>query len=228
MYIDKWYIILVVPAILLSLLAQLNVKRTYSAMARIANSRRITGARAAQMVLDHYGIHDVAIQSIGGQLSDHYDPRSKVIRLSSEVYSGTSIASVGIACHEAGHAAQHAQSYKPIKVRNAVLPVANIGSSMGLFIAVLGIAFSFEPLLIAGIALFSAVVLFQLVTLPIEFNASSRAMKVIASTGMLDEDEKPKARKVLTAAAMTYVAALLVSVMNLLRILLRANNRRRR
>lgn len=223
---DYYYLILVVPAILISLLAQANVKKAYSSMARVQNMKRITGAEAARRVLAHYNINNVQIQMTQGKLTDHYDPRANVIRLSPEVFSGTSIASVGIACHEAGHAAQHAQSYAPIKMRNAVLPVANIGSSAGFTIAILGYFMGFELLVNIGIILFASVVLFQLITLPVEFNASSRALKVIDETGMLYNEEIPKAKKVLTAAALTYVASLLVSVMSLLRLILRTNRRR--
>lgn len=222
---DYYYLVLVVPAVIISLLAQINVKRTYSKMAKILNQRGITGEMAAQRVLSYYNINNVRIEQTRGKLSDHYDPRGNVIRLSPEVFSGRSIASVGIACHEAGHAAQHAYNYAPIKIRNSVLPVANIGSTIGFTIAIIGYFLGFELLVSVGIILFSAVVLFQLVTLPVEFNASRRAMKVIAETSMLVDDENDKAKKVLTAAAMTYVAALLVSIMSLIRLILRTNRR---
>jgi len=223
---DYYYLILVVPALIVSLIAQLNVKKAYSSMAKIPNAKRITGAEAARRVLAHYNINNVHIEMTQGKLTDHYDPRSNVIRLSPEVFSGTSIASVGIACHEAGHAAQHAQSYAPIKMRNAVLPVANIGSSMGFTIAILGYFMGLDIIVNIGVILFAAVVLFQFITLPVEFNASSRALKVIDETNMLYDEEIPKARKVLRAAALTYVASLLVSVMSLIRLVLRTNRRR--
>lgn len=223
---DYYYFILVVPAIIISLIAQANVKKTYATMAKIGNKKRLSGAQAAYNVLQQYGITNVRIEQTQGKLSDHYDPRSNVIRLSPEVYAGTSIASVGIACHEAGHAAQHAQNYVPIKVRNAVLPVANFGSSFGVLLAVFGYALGYGMLIDIGIILFAAVVVFQLVTLPIEFNASKRAIQVIESSEMLLVDEVPKAKKVLFAAAMTYVASLLVSIMSLLRLILRTNRRR--
>ncbi len=226
-FYDYYYIILVVPALIISLLAQINIKKTYANMAKIKNARNLTGAEAAARVLTHYGINDVRVEMTKGKLTDHYDPRGNVIRLSPEVFSGTSIASVGIACHEAGHAAQHAQNYAPIRLRNTVLPIANIGSSMGFTIAILGYFLGLELVVNIGIILFAAVVLFQLITLPVEFNASSRALKVINETNMLYEDEMPKARKVLRAAALTYVASLLVSVMSLVRLILRTNNRRR-
>ena len=223
---DYYYFVLVLPAVILSVIAQVKVKGTYSKMSKIPNSQRLTGAMAAYRVLSYYGITDVRIEPVAGKLTDHYDPRTNVIRLSSGVYSGTSIASVGIACHEAGHAAQHAEKYMPIKIRNAVLPVANIGSSVGIWLAVIGYFLGMTMLVQIGIFLFAFVVIFQLVTLPVEFNASSRALKVIDETGMLHDDEQKGAKKVLSAAAMTYVAALLVSIANLLRLVLRSRNRR--
>ena len=223
---DYYYIVLVLPAVILSLIAQSKVKSTYNKYARISNIRHITGAQAAENVLMHYGIRNVRIECGHGKLSDHYDPRNNVIRLSPEVYSGASIASIGIACHEAGHAAQHAQNYIPIKLRNLILPVANFGSSAGVLLAVIGYFLGYGFLIDIGIILFAAVVVFQLITLPIEFNASSRALKVINETGMLHNEEAVGAKKVLSAAAMTYVASLLVSVMSLLRLILRTRNRR--
>ena len=226
LWYDYYYLILVVPALIIAGIAQINVKKTYNTMAKIANRKRLTGAQAAAMVLSHYGIYNVRIEVGHGKLSDHYDPRSNVIRLSPEVFSGTSIASVGIACHEAGHAAQHAQNYIPIKIRNAILPVANIGSSVGFYLAIFGYFLGYGLLIDIGIILFASVTVFQLVTLPIEFNASRRAISVIDETGMLYAEEIPQAKKVLFAAAMTYVASLLVSVMSLLRLILRTRNRR--
>ncbi len=195
-------------------------------MSAVQNRRGLTGA-AAQSVLSYYGINNVRIEQTSGELSDHYDPRSNVIRLSPNVYGGASIAAVGIACHEAGHAAQHAENYLPIKMRNTVLPIANIGSSFGIMLAILGYFLSFGLLIDIGITLFFFVVLFQLITLPVEFNASRRAIKVIDETGLLYEEEQDGAKKVLRAAAMTYVASLLVSVASFLRLVLRFNSRRR-
>ncbi|MGN1443013.1 MAG: zinc metallopeptidase [Acutalibacteraceae bacterium] len=223
---DYYYIILVVPALILSVIAQIGVKSTYKRYSNMLNSRGLTGAMAAQKVLAYYGIYNVRIEQVSGSLTDHYDPRANVIRLSTGVYSGSSIAAVGVACHEAGHAAQHAQNYVPIKIRNTILPIANIGSSMGMILAVVGYFLSFSFLVNLGILLFAFVVLFQLVTLPIEFNASSRAIKVIDETGLLDSDEQRGAKKMLAAAAMTYVASLLVSLMSLIRLILRFNSRR--
>lgn len=228
MWYDYYYFILVIPAMLVSLWAQIRVKSTYSKMSKLQNTRGLTGAQAAQRVLSYYGINDVRIEQVAGTLTDHYDPRDNVIRLSQGVYNASTIAAVGIACHEAGHAAQHAESYKPIAVRNAILPVANIGSSSGLWIAVIGLMLNWTILVQIGIILYAFVALFQLVTLPVEFNASSRALKVIDETQMLQDEEYKGARKVLSAAAMTYVAALLVSIMSLLRLILRARSNNRR
>lgn len=225
-FYDYYYIILVIPAMILALVAQVKVKSTYNKYAKVANSRNITGAYAAQAVLTHYGIHDVRIEQISGKLSDHYDPKAKVIRLSSEVYSGSSIAAVGIACHEAGHAAQHAENYAPIKVRNSLVPVCNIGSSLGIPIAILGYFLGFEPLIVIGLMLYALIAVFHLITLPVEFNASRRAINVIDETRLLYDDEITGTKKVLTAAAMTYVASLVVAIANLLRLILRFNNRR--
>ncbi len=225
-FIDYYYIILVIPAMLISLWAQFKVKSTYKKFSGVNNARGITGAYAAQAVLTHYGITDVRIEPVSGTLSDHYDPRTKVIRLSEGVYSSNSIAAIGIACHEAGHAAQHAQNYVPIKVRNSLIPLCNIGSTLGVPLALLGYFLGFEPLISIGLLLYAAITVFQLVTLPVEFNASRRAMKVIEETNLLYDDETGGAKKVLTSAAMTYVAAMLVSLANLLRLILRFNRRR--
>lgn len=225
------YLVLVVPAFMLSLWAQIRVQTTYSKMRKVSNSAGITGAQAAAAVLRHYGIFNVSIEETQGKLSDHYDPRTNVIRLSRDVYYGTSVAAVGIACHEAGHAAQHAEGYMPIKVRNAVIPVCNIGSYIGLPLAFLGYYLSFEPVIYIGLGLYSLIAVFQLVTLPVEFNASSRALSVITETGMLrNGSEYDGAKKVLKAAAMTYVAALAVTLANVLRyaVLLLGNNRRKK
>lgn len=215
------YVLLVVPAFIISLIAQFRVNGAYNKMSKIPNSRSLTGAQAAAAVLRHYGIFNVSIEVTDGRLSDHYDPKVNIIRLSREVYYGASIASVGIACHEAGHAAQRAQGYIPIKIRNAIIPVCNIGSYAGLPLAVLGYFLGFRPLIIAGLALYSAIMVFQLVTLPVELNASSRAVKVIDEEGLLiDDDEIKDAKKMLRAAAMTYVASLTMTIANLLRFII--------
>lgn len=230
-YLDStWlYIILVLPAFILSIVAQGKVKTTYAKMAKVRNTSGYTGAQAAAAVLRYYGITDVRIEETTGKLSDHFDPRSKVIRLSREVFYGNSIAAVGIACHEAGHAAQHAQGYVPIRVRNAIIPVCNIGSYLGIPLAFAGYFLGFEPLVLVGLGLYSLITVFQLVTLPVEFNASARAVKVIDETGLLrGEEEVRGAKKVLSAAAMTYVAALTVSLANLLRFVILFLGRGRR
>lgn len=221
MYYDIYYFILVIPALVLAMLAQYLVKSTYKKYSKVPNSRGYTGAYAAQAILNYYGITDVTIQPISGSLTDNFNPKTKVISLSQGVFNGTSVAAVGIACHEAGHAAQHAEGYKPISIRNSIVPVCNIGSSLGIPLAIIGLFINFTPLVYAGLILYGFVCLFHLVTLPVELNASRRALKVIDETGLLVDDEKAGAKKVLTSAAMTYVASMLVAVMNLLRILIR-------
>ena len=223
--IDLYYLLLVIPAFLFALGAQVMVKSSYARMSKMRNSRGITGEQAAARVLYHYGITNVRIEQVAGNLTDHYDPRSNVIRLSQGVYGSTSVAAVGIACHEAGHAVQHAQSYKPITVRNAILPACNIGSTIGLPLAVIGLFMNFEILFMLGILLYALVALFQLVTLPVELNASKRALEVIDETKLLQDDEYKGAKRVLRAAAWTYVAALAVSIANLIRLLLLRNRR---
>lgn len=225
-YFDYYYLILVVPALLLAIWAQVQVKTTYRKYSRVPNSRGMTGAYAAQAVLNFYGITDVRIERVSDNLTDHYDPRSKVIRLSDGVYNSSTVAAIGIACHEAGHAAQHAENYAPIKIRNAIIPVCNIGSTIGIPLALIGWIFSFSILIYVGLGLYAAVFIFQVATLPVEFNASRRAIKVIDETQLLRDDEIGGAKKVLAAAAMTYVASMMVSLANLLRLLLRFSNRR--
>ena len=223
------YIVLVIPAFILSIIAQAAVKRAFNNFSVVYSKSGYYGAQAAEVVLRYYNITNVKIEMCSGKLSDHYDPRSNVIRLSEAVYSSTSIAAIGVACHEAGHAAQYANSYLPIKIRNAILPVCRIGSYAGIPLAVLGLVFSFQPLVSIGLFLYAFIMLFQLATLPVELNASRRALSVIEETGLLrDEQELNGAKKVLRAAASTYVAALAVSLANLLRLIVMFNNRRRR
>lgn len=226
-FFDYYYIILILPAIIASLIIQAKLKSTYAKYSKIPNYRRITGAQAAHMVLQYYGINDVNIVKIGGNLTDSYDPQKKVIRLSEEVFNGFSISAVGIACHEAGHAAQHAESYAPIKLRNMILPVCNIGSALSIPLLLAGVLLSFEPLVWIGIGFFAFTAIFQLITLPVEFNASRRAINVIESNNLLTFEEKQGAQKVLKMAAMTYVAALAVSLAQLLRLIFRFTGRRR-
>ncbi len=225
-FMDYWYIVLVIPAMIIAMIAQFKVKSNYNKFSKVLNSRGITGAYAAQTILSFYGITDVRIEQVSGQLTDHYDPKAKVIRLSQGVYSASSIAAVGIACHEAGHAAQHAESYLPIKIRTSLVPVCNIGSHLGIPLALLGLFLNVQPLVIFGLVLYGAVFLFHLVTLPVEFNASRRAIKVIEETNLLYDDEVNGAKKVLASAAMTYVASMLVALASLLRLVLRFNRRR--
>ena len=226
LYMDKYYLVLVVPAMILALYAQFKVTSTYKKFSEVRNVRGITGAQAAAQVLSFYGINDVQIRPIGGNLTDNHNPRTKVLSLSQANYSGTSIAAVGVACHEVGHAIQHSTDYYPIKVRSALVPVTKIGSMAGIPLAVLGAVLGFSPLITIGLMLYSLVAIFQFVTLPVEFNASNRAIKAIEEMGLLYEDETQSAQKVLSAAALTYVASLVVSLANLLRLFLRFNNRR--
>lgn len=229
------YLIFAAPVLILSLIAQAKVNGAYKKYSKIQNSRRITGAMAAQMILRHYGINDVRIESCAGKLTDHYSPNEKVIRLSQGVYNSTSVAAVGIACHEAGHAAQHAENYLPNAIRTALVPVTNIGSRFGLLIAFAGYFLAYfsmgefaQFVIIFGLALYGLVAVFQLVTLPVEFNASRRALDVIEANGVLEGAEYNGAKKVLSAAAMTYVAALATAIVNLLYYAMRLLGNRRR
>lgn len=223
---NYYYIILVLPMVIFSLIASARVNSSFKRYSKVMSSRRITGAQAAFEVLRYYGITNVQIERVSGNLTDHFDPRTNVIRLSDNVYNSTSVAAIGVACHEAGHAAQYAQSYVPIKLRNKVLPLANLGSKLGVPLAIIGYFLNFGPLAMAGVIFFSFAVIFQLITLPVEFNASKRALNVISDVDILSDEEKKGAKSVLSAAAMTYVAALAVSVANLLRLILSMNRRR--
>ena len=223
---NYYYIILVLPMVILSMFASSRVNSSFKRYSKVISSRRITGAQAAFEVLRYYGITNVQIERVSGNLTDHFDPRTNVIRLSDNVYNSTSVAAIGVACHEAGHAAQYAQGYSPIKIRNTILPLANIGSKAGVPLAILGYFLNFEPLAMAGVIFFSFAVVFQLVTLPVEFNASKRALSVISDVDILSDEEKKGAKSVLSAAAMTYVASLAVSVASLLRLILTINRRR--
>lgn len=226
-YYDIYYIILVLPMVIFSLIASVKVKSAFKKYSGVRSVRGLTGAQAASEVLRFYGINDVKIEHVSGELTDHYDPKANVIRLSDKVYNSTSVASIGVACHEAGHAAQYAQGYVPVKLRSVIYPACSIGSKIGIPIAILGLIFSFNFLVTLGIAFFGLAVFFQLVTLPVEFNASRRAVKVIDEMGILQTEELKGTKKVLTAAALTYVASLAVSVANLLRLILLTNRRRR-
>ena len=229
-FIDYWYIVLVVPAMIIAAWAQFKVKSTFNKYAKVPNNRRVTGAYAAQAILSYYGISNVRIERVNGTLTDHFDPKTNVIRLSDGVYDSTSVAAIGVACHEAGHAAQHAEGYAPIRIRNSILPVCNIGSKLGVPLALIGLFMGAEPVIYLGIALYAGIFIFHLATLPVEINASRRAISVIDATDLLYDDEIGGAKKVLSAAAMTYVASMLVALANVLRFALRilAMNSRRR
>ncbi|MEM0529887.1 zinc metallopeptidase [Zongyangia sp. HA2173] len=224
---DYYYLILVVPALFISLWAQLKVKSTFNRYEQVYARQGITAAQAARRILDQNGLYGVRIEMTGGKLTDHYDPRTNVIRLSQSVYNSPSVAALGVAAHEAGHAVQYGVNYLPIKIRNGLVPITNICSSLSIPLVIIGFIMSARPLVIAGILLFAAVAVFQFVTLPVEFNASRRAIAVLGESGMLDEGELQGAKRVLSAAAMTYVAALLVSLAQLLRLVLLANRRNR-
>ena len=232
---DWTYLVLVLPCVILSMWASANVNSTFKKYSGQLSSRRITGAQAAQRVLMANGVQGVKIQRVSGNLTDHYDPRTNVIRLSDNVYDNTSTAAIGVACHEAGHAVQYAQSYAPIKLRAAVIPVTNLGSRLAMPLILIGLLLSYLGnfsyiLVYAGIACFGLSLVFQLVTLPVEFNASRRAMEAISSGNLLTEEEQKGARKTLTAAALTYVAATATALAQLLRLLVlfggRGNRRR--
>ena len=228
-YFDYTYWLIILPAFIITMLAQANVSSTFNRYQRMTNRRGYTGSMAAQMVLRAHGVTGVRVERVSGKLTDHYDPRTNVIRLSDAVYDSTSVAAVGVAAHEAGHAVQYAMDYGPIRLRSAIIPVCNFGSQAGILLLVIGLIFNSEMLFGLGVVFFSLMLLFQLITLPVEFNASARAMETLRSTDMLEGEELSGARKVLTAAALTYVAALLVSMAQLLRYLLlfAGNNRRR-
>ena len=228
---DITYLVLVLPCIILSLIASAKVKSTFNKYSQQISRRRLTGAQAAQQVLAANGVHNVRIERVSGELTDHYDPRSNVIRLSDNVYNNPSTAAIGVACHEAGHAVQYAQSYAPIKLRAAIIPVTNIGSKLAMPLILLGLLFSYMgegsfTFVYLGIGCFSLSLIFQLITLPVEFNASRRAIQAIESNGLLTDEELSGAKKTLTAAAMTYVAATAVSLAQLLRLLMIFGGRR--
>lgn len=225
---DMTYLVLVVPAILLGLWAQMRVKSTYARYSQVRASRGITADQVARLILDENGLRDVPVQRIAGSLTDHYDPRDRVVRLSDSVYGSGSIAAIGVAAHEVGHAVQHATHYAPMKLRTAIIPVTNIGSTLSIPLILIGLIFNSQSLALAGVALFSLVAVFQLVTLPVEFNASHRALVTLEARDILSREELSGARSVLTAAALTYVAALIQSLAQLLRLLILVGGNRRR
>ena len=229
-YYDTIYWIVLIPVLILSVYAQIKVSSTFNRYGKAANRRRITGAQAAYEVLRSNGVTGVDIRPCSGSLTDHYDPRSNTIYLSQPVYNAATVSAVGVAAHEAGHAVQYAQAYGPIQVRSAIIPVTQFGSKFAFIALMLGLVLYSQPVFALGIALFGLTALFQLVTLPVEFNASARALRAIDGALLLDEEERRGAKRVLTAAALTYVAALLMSLVQLLRYLLifasRGGNRR--
>lgn len=214
--------VIMIPVLLFSIYCQIKVKRAFRRYSSVHAMCGMTGAQAAARLLQLNGITDVQIRQIGGTLTDYYDPKNKEICLSGDVYNATSVAAIGVACHEAGHACQHAQGYAPLKIRNAAIPATRIGSSLGIPLVLLGMVFTWRPLIMVGIVLYALVALFQLLTLPVEFNASRRALQTIESNQFLTEQEYRGAKKVLTAAALTYVAALASALATLLRLLLLA------
>ena len=229
--IDMYYIVLVLPCVLFAFWAQNKVNSTFNRYSRVQNLRGLTGAQAAEAVLRAHGVYDVAIRPCSGNLTDHYDPRDNSISLSENVYNSTSIAAVGVAAHEAGHAVQYAENYGPVRLRTAIIPATQIGSKFSFILLLVGMVLYSQSLFLVGILLFSLTTIFQLITLPVEFNASHRALQTLENEQLLYDDELPGARKVLKAAALTYVAALLMSVLQLLRyvlIFVGRNNRGRR
>ena len=231
---DIYFLILVVPTLLLALWAQFMVKSTFNKYSKIPSNKRITGLDSANRLLAANNISDVAVEPVKGTLTDHYSPRDKKLRLSEPVFGSTSIAAIGVAAHEAGHAIQHATRWGPLALRSTLVPVANIGSRLGPWIAIIGLGITSQDpesylgqmLLLIGILLFSGAVCFYLITLPVEFNASNRAIAILRSANVLDENELKGVRKVLNAAAMTYIASALTAIASLLRLVLLARRRR--
>ncbi len=219
-WIDYWYVVLVLPAIILALVVQIKMSATYSKYSKVYSRSGVTAEEAARRILNANGLYDVTIERVSGNLTDHYDPRTNTVRLSDSVYGSNSLAAVGVAAHEVGHAIQHARDYFPMKVRSAIIPATNFGAGISPLILIIGVIFMSDPLIIAGIALYSLTAVFQLVTLPVEFNASRRALETLDNYGILERNELPQVRKVLGAAAMTYVASLLVSLMYILRLVI--------
>jgi len=225
--IDYTYIIFVMPALFLAMYAQFKVSSTFNKYKTVGNRRDLTGAQVARKILDMNGLHNVVVEKVAGNLTDHYDPRTNIVRLSDATYSSTSVAAIGVAAHEVGHAVQHAEGYTPIKIRNMIVPVVQVASYVAWPLAIIGILMSFSKLAIVGVVMFAAVVLFQLITLPVEFNASSRAIRTLDNYQLLDGEELKASKKVLSAAAMTYVASAAVAIGNLLRLLVLVGGRRR-
>lgn len=231
-YIDWTYIVLVIPAMILALYAQNKVNSTFKKYSRVASRSGMTGAQAARRLMELNGIYDVSIERVSGNLTDHYDPSKKVLRLSDSVYSDTSVAAIGVAAHETGHAIQHARGYVPLTLRTVMVPLANLGSTLSMPLIFLGILFSFSSvmgntMINLGILLFGLSVVFTIITLPVEFNASRRAVACLGDSGILYDDEIGVVKKVLSAAAMTYVASTAVALANFLRLIIIFGGRRR-
>lgn len=226
MFINPYYLLFMLPAVILSLWAQLRVKSSFNKYAKLQSTKRFTGREAARLILDKNGLQNVPVERISGNLTDHYDPRGSVIRLSDPVFGSDSIAAIGVAAHEAGHAVQHKTAYPFIKIRMAIIPVCNIGATLAPFFIALGFILDSMQLYWLGIIGFCTVALFQLVTLPVEFNASRRAVLILEQGGILNSEELSGAKNVLSAAALTYVAALFTSLMQILYFASRTNNRR--
>lgn len=225
-YFDPTYI-LIVPALIFAMWAQVRVNTTFRKYLRVFASSNYTGAQVARYLLDAHGLQNVKVEMARGNLTDHYDPRTRVLRLSQPVYSSTSVAALGVAAHETGHAVQNAEKYIPLGIRNNLFPIANFGSQAALPLFFIGLLFANPTLMDIGIWFFIAALVFQVVTLPVEFNASRRALGMLTEAGFLSQDERPKAKEVLSAAALTYVAAVAVSAMNLLRLFVLRDSRRR-
>ncbi len=225
-FYDSTYILVILAAVI-SLIASARVKTTYAKYSKVLSSRGITAEQAAQQILYGAGLSQVPINQVAGNLTDHYDPRSQTLALSQTVFGSRSVAAIGVAAHECGHAIQDAENYAPIRIRNSIVPVVNFGSKLSWPLLLLGLLMSFDPLVLAGIWMFGLVVAFQVITLPVEFNASRRAMRILEERGILGSEELKGARKVLSAAAMTYVAAAVGSLLQLARLLMIRNSRRR-
>ncbi len=225
-YFDRYYWILIVPAMIFAMWAQMRVSSTFNRYSKVGSARGLSAAQVCRQILDENGLFAVRVERVSGNLTDHYDPRSNVIRLSDSVYHSTSVAAIGVAAHEAGHAVQYSVGYVPIKIRNSIIPVSKLGSTLSMPILLVGLLFNSGVLVEIGILLFSTMALFQLVTLPVEFNASGRALRTLSDYHILDDEETRMAGKVLKAAALTYVAALLSSAAQLLRLILLYGRRR--
>ena len=227
-YIDYWYFILVVPMLILSIVASIRVKSTYKKYNKISTQAALPATEVAKRILQQHGISDVSVHQIAGDLTDHYNPQNKTLNLSQSTGSHSTIGAIGVAAHEAGHAIQHAENYFFVKLRTAMVPIVNIGSNLGIFLAILGLLFGGESMVVLGLALYSTVFLFTLVTLPVEFNASSRAIRILDGMGRYTDEELSGMKKVLRAAAFTYVASMLTALANLLRLVLLFTGRSRR